>query len=620
MIAARRGLADRLAALPERRQEQLQDTGLAVALAAVNVVSVLPYRAQLHPLWLALVLLAGQALPLIWRRSAAIGVGAVIGAARVSYDKIGFGFAPLPLGPAIAVYTVFDRRGPALRLATAVLVVVGVAISLDAPGHNEPYEAIFQGLIFATAMAAGTLSRARRGSLHAAQSRAERAEAELDHEAARAAAAERARIARELHDVVAHHVSLMAVQAEAAASLLPAQPARARQSVDIIGETARQALTELRRLLGVLRGPAERSATSPAASLTDLGAVLATGREAGLPGEYEVPGPPAALAPGIELTAFRIVQEALTNTLRHADAVHAQVTVAYEPGYVTLAVTDSGPRRQEPPATSGSGFGLAWHRGAGRVLRRQPHGRANILSRLRPVRSASRQMNGPITVVVADDQELVRAGFCVILGAADGITVVGEAANGGQAVALAAEHQPDVVLMDVRMPEMDGLEAARLITSGADGSGQRAPKVVMLTTFDLDDYVYAALRAGASGFLLKDSPRADLIAAVRAAAAGNALLAPSVTRRLIEAFARRPPETTPSPSQLASVTARERDVLMLIARGRSNAEIAAALFVSEATVKTHVGSLLAKLGLRDRVQAVILAYETGLIVPGDAPT
>jgi DNA-binding NarL/FixJ family response regulator len=228
-------------------------------------------------------------------------------------------------------------------------------------------------------------------------------------------------------------------------------------------------------------------------------------------------------------------------------------------------------------------------------------------------------MNEPITVLVADDQELVRAGFCVILGAADGITVVGEAANGAQAVAQAAECRPDVVLMDVRMPEMDGLEAARLITSSADESGQPAPKVVMLTTFDLDDYVYAALRAGASGFLLKDSPRADLIAAVRAAAAGDALLAPSVTRRLIEAFARRPPETTPSPSQLASVTARERDVLMLIARGRSNAEIATALFVSEATVKTHVGSLLAKLGLRDRVQAVILAYETGLIVPGDPP-
>jgi DNA-binding NarL/FixJ family response regulator len=238
----------------------------------------------------------------------------------------------------------------------------------------------------------------------------------------------------------------------------------------------------------------------------------------------------------------------------------------------------------------------------------------------------------PIRVLVVDDQELVRLGFCVILDAADGITVVGEAANGEAAVSQVAAHAPDVVLMDIRMPGMDGLEATRLITRSAAGersagSGPATPhsasagpttppKVVMLTTFDLDDYVYEALRAGASGFLLKDSPRHDLIAAVRAAAAGDALLAPSVTRRLIEAFARRPPETSPSPSQLASLTARERDVLLLLARGRSNAEIASVLFVSEATVKTHVGNLLAKLGLRDRVQAVILAYETGIVVPG----
>jgi len=220
----------------------------------------------------------------------------------------------------------------------------------------------------------------------------------------------------------------------------------------------------------------------------------------------------------------------------------------------------------------------------------------------------------PIRVLVVDDQELVRSGFCVILDAADGITVVGEAANGEAAVSQVAARGPDVVLMDIRMPGMDGLEATRLITGGPAA----APKVVMLTTFDLDEYVYEALRAGASGFLLKDSPRHDLIAAVRAAAAGDAMLAPTVTRRLIEAFARRPPETAPAPSRLASLTARERDVLLMMARGRSNAEIAKGLFVSEATVKTHVGNLLAKLGLRDRVQAVILAYETGLVRLGGA--
>jgi DNA-binding NarL/FixJ family response regulator len=216
-----------------------------------------------------------------------------------------------------------------------------------------------------------------------------------------------------------------------------------------------------------------------------------------------------------------------------------------------------------------------------------------------------------IRVLVVDDQELVRAGFCVILENTDGITVAGEAANGEEAIAAVEATAPDVVLMDIRMPVMDGLEATRRIADVDD-----PPKIVILTTFDLDDYVYEALRAGASGFLLKDSPRHDLVAAVRAVAAGDALCSPSITRRLIAAFARRPPEAAPSPHRLASLTGRERDVLMQLARGRTNAEIAKALFLSEATVKTHIGNLFAKLGLRDRVQAVILAYETGLVVPG----
>src|ERR1022692_572056 len=262
------------------------------------------------------------------------------------------------------------------------------------------------------------------------------------------------------------------------------------------------------------------------------------------------------------------------------------------------------------------------NRGTGGLVWWQPDGRADSQRRFRHHRPAAGPVSeagagSPIRVLVADDQELVRAGFCVILDATDGIAVVGEAANGFEAVAAAAARKPDVVLMDIRMPGMDGLEATRLITGNRQEAG---PKVVMLTTFDLDDYVYEALRAGASGFLLKDAPRADLIAAVRAAAAGNGLLAPSVTRLLIEAFARRPAAAVPAPSRLASLTARENDILLLLARGRSNAEIARELFVGEATVKTHVGHLLAKLGLRDRVQAVILAYETGTVLPGIAET
>ncbi|MEU4545524.1 response regulator transcription factor [Nonomuraea dietziae] len=213
-----------------------------------------------------------------------------------------------------------------------------------------------------------------------------------------------------------------------------------------------------------------------------------------------------------------------------------------------------------------------------------------------------------ITVVVADDQELVRGGFSMILDAQPDIDVVAEAADGIEAVALVREHRPDVLLLDIRMPRMDGIEAARLVG--------KETKVLMLTTFDLDDYVYDALRAGASGFLLKDVRRDDLVNAVRVVAAGESLLAPTVTSRLIAEFASRPAAASVSAERLAVLTVREQETLALIARGLSNAEIAAELVVSEHTVKTHVSNVLAKLGLRDRVQAVIVAYETGLAVPG----
>ena len=215
-----------------------------------------------------------------------------------------------------------------------------------------------------------------------------------------------------------------------------------------------------------------------------------------------------------------------------------------------------------------------------------------------------------IRLLLADDQELVRTGFRLILNAEPDLDVAGEAGDGSQAVNEAARLRPDVVLMDVRMPGVDGIEATRRLGRLTPNP----PRVLMLTTFDLDQYVYDALRAGASGFLLKDAPAAQLVDAIRVVAAGDALLAPTVTRRMIAEFARRPlPADEPA---LAELTGRELEVLKLVARGRSNAEIARQLYISDATVKTHVKRVLAKLSLRDRVQAVVLAYESGLVQPG----
>jgi len=220
-----------------------------------------------------------------------------------------------------------------------------------------------------------------------------------------------------------------------------------------------------------------------------------------------------------------------------------------------------------------------------------------------------------IRVLIVDDQAMVRQGFAALLAAQPDLVVVGDAADGAQGVSAARQHAPDVVLMDIRMPVLDGLEATRRLLDV--GPGLHRPKVLMLTTFDLDDYVFEALRAGASGFLLKDAPAAELVNAVRVVAAGEGLLAPTVTRRLIEEFASRPRIRRAQPARLAALTPRETEVLRLIARGQSNVEIAASLVVAEQTVKTHVGRILGKLDLRDRAQAVVFAYETGLVVPGD---
>lgn len=217
-----------------------------------------------------------------------------------------------------------------------------------------------------------------------------------------------------------------------------------------------------------------------------------------------------------------------------------------------------------------------------------------------------------ISVVLADDQAMVRAGFAALLNSQTDIEVLGQAENGAEAVSLCAKLHPDVALLDVRMPELNGLEAAKLILAGG-----HCTKILMLTTFDIDDYVYDALSLGASGFLLKDALADELVSAVRIVASGEALLAPSVTKRLIENFAKSRPRSAANKTRLNNLTDREREVLTLVGRGFSNQEIAAALFIAEQTVKTHVSKVLTKLDLRDRVQAVVLAYDTGLVEPAN---
>jgi signal transduction histidine kinase len=275
------------------------------------------------------------------------------GLPRNVYDHLQFPYAPLPLATAIAIATVADRSRPWLRWLTVLGVLIGGAYSQAQPGHPQPYSAAVQLFIFGTAWTIGILNRKRRQFIATVAQRAERAEAELDAVAARAASAavtERVRIARELHDVVAHHVSLMAVQAEATGALLPDRPEAAAKSADLIASTARQAMGELRRLLGVLRGPSapagkdlsERPGLTPAASLSRLDEVLDAVRAAGLPVTLMVDGDPGAVPAGIDLTAYRIVQEALTNTLRHAPGSQACVRISYSGGAVTVQVSDSG--------------------------------------------------------------------------------------------------------------------------------------------------------------------------------------------------------------------------------------------------------------------------------------
>ena len=565
-------------------------------------------------------------LPVAVRRLWPLPVLAVVTVAVAALTAVGR--APLTsdlmLGMAVYMAAVRLPRTAAVvsLVATEAAIVAGL---LTAAATARTQDVMLHSMLAAAAMwfvGYGVRER-RRYRAGLAEQAAQRQRAEAEH-ARHALQEERLRIARELHDVLAHTLSVVTVQAGVGRRVGAARPAEATRALRAVEEASRGALDELRRLLCLLRSDDEPgdavAGLAPAPGLGDLGSLAAMVRDAGTPVLVDLTGDVTALPPVASLTAYRIVQEALTNVVRHAPGAEATVRVGIGLAGVRIEVTDSG-RAWHGPDPAGRGPGRRRQRArdrrharAGRDLRR--HGRRRDASARRlpgrcvPACRAGRGGEGGVSigVVVADDQAIVRAGFRLLIDSEPDMTVLGEAADGAEAVAAARRTTPDVVLMDIRMPVMDGVAATRLIAAG-----ETRLRVLILTTFDLDEYVFAALHAGASGFMLKDRPPEELLSAIRVIAAGEALLAPNVTRRLIEHFIRQPEPLRTPPGGLQELTVREREVLALIAAGLSNTEIAGKLVISVPTAKTHVSRILAKLAARDRAQLVVIAYQSGLV-------
>ena len=575
------------------------------------------------PRWAAAVIVALAVLPAAARRRWPRTVLALTAAGWAAVAALSFSVGP-PLALAFVMYLIPVRqtRTEALRLLAGSLVVTAAGVIAFGLVRHGSYGTggmraaaglgLESGLLIVGAWMIGYLVRLQRAYAARLREQDDRQAREALAEARRANSEERLRIARELHDVVAHSMSLIAVQAGVANYVVGEHPEEAARALSSIEDTSRGALREMRALLGVLRAEGDEGLV-PAPGLADLKGLVDRTAEAGVRVELDVRGDRPRLSAGLDLAAYRVVQEAVTNVIKHAATDRCRVTVSYVADALDLEITDGG----AGPAGPGSGGGPRPDRDAGarRHVRRRAQRRSAPRRRFpgrRPI-PADGHRGVTIRVLVADDQALVRGSFRILVDTAPDLTSVGEAANGAEAVELARSEKPDLVLMDIRMPGVDGIEATRQITADPQTS---AARVLILTTFDLDEYVFAALRAGASGFLLKDTPPADLLAAIRIVAAGDALLAPGVTRRLIAEFTRRPEPAQRPAAALEEVTEREREVLTLIALGLSNTEIAAHLHVSLSTAKTHVGRLLMKLAARDRAQLVIAAYEGGLVGRG----
>ena len=573
----------------------------------------------------ALLVFAVASAALYWRRRAPL---AVLGVAVAAWAvTLGSGYADLGGVAIIALYSAGRHASEAqdrwARVGVAAAIVVVLVDGLTEPA---PWgEAVLGAVVMFVAWYVGRRLRLR--SERAAELLREQAA-----EARRIVVEERTRIARELHDVVAHRVSLMTVQAGAAKAVAAEDPEGALRAMAAVEEAGRQALDELRHLLGVLRPETGLDGLGPQPGLADLPRLVEQTRGAGLDVSLATDGLPAELPARVDLFAYRIVQEALTNVLKHAGpGARTEVRLGSDRNGIVIEVVDDG-NGSEPPSAAAGPFrpadspvdsdrqtpvGGARHRrdaGAGPTAGRDPGGPAapgrRVPGRRPPAHRRRARMS--IRVAVVDDQALVRGGFAMVLRIHDDIEVVAEAGTGLEAIEVARQHRPDVILMDIRMPDMDGLEATSRILAEADWN----VRVLILTTFDPDEYVYKALRAGASGFVLKDIPADQLAIAVRTVADGGALLAPSITRRLIGQFTERVGVDAAVSRRLERLTDREREVVVAVARGSSNAEIAEGLFIGAATVKSHVSSILTKLGLRDRTQLVVFAYESGLVEAG----
>ncbi len=491
------------------------------------------------------VVIAGMAMvALAWRRRAPLVVAALVVASNLVVNSSG-DFTTL-LSLVLVSFTVGAETRPPLSYVGLGLVFVPFMI-VSIIEDFEPSDLAAGLVFFVGPWAVGVILSDRIASADEAVARARQLERNRELEAARAAAEERTRIARELHDIVSHSISVVTIQTQAVRRRLGPENAAEAADLATVEATAREALAEMRRLFGVLRTEGDQPlALSPQPGLSELDRLVRQVGSGGLEVGLRIEGDPVPLSPGVDLAAYRIAQEGLTNALRHAHATRADVLVRYSPGHLDIEVEDNGRGLTRTEGThhrsaNGGGQGLVGIRERvalyGGTVELVPSSSGGLRLAVRAAPEGGRDMS--IRVVIVDDQGMVRAGFRSLLAGEPGLEVVGEADNGEEAVEVVSRLLPDVTLMDIRMPVLDGIAATRQLVAA-----EVPTKVLVLTTFDLDEYVFEALRAGASGFLLKDAPAEELSAAIRVVASGESLLAPGVTRRVIDAFVRRP---APSP-------------------------------------------------------------------------